>query len=263
MVDPGVLQPRPEALSQITLMRRLCAALLNRTQCALILLTLLVALGGCGRDARVSTFTASPTASVATPRSGQAAQGLVGAMTTVIPPTPTASPVPTTIPIPTAAPQPLIGSAQLIVTPEPLIAAAIPHGHTVAAADLIAAGGARHFAGDCAEAITLYEQAIATDPGFSNVYALLALCLYDQGRIDAAITRWQEALQRDPLSPDALAGLGTALYRQGQQEAGLARYRQAVALDLRYADEMFLRADSLWTAPTILDSRALRSQLLP
>lgn len=257
MVNPVSLQPRSDTPSRMTSMRRSDAASLGRAQCALILLALLVALGGCGRDVRVAPFTASPTASVAAPGPGQAARGLVGAMTTVIPPTPTASPVPP------ATPQPLIGTTQPVVTPEPLVAAAIPHGSAVAAADLIAAGGAQHFAGACAEAIPLYEQAIATDPGFSNVYNLLALCLYDQGRIDAAMTRWQEALQRDPLSPDALAGLGTALYRQGQQEAGLARYRQAVALDPRYADETFLRADSLWSAPAILDSRALRSQLLP
>jgi hypothetical protein len=256
MVNPVSLQPRPDTPSRTTSMRRSDAASLGRPQCALILLALLVALGGCGRDVRVAPFTPSPTASVAAPGPGQAARGLVGAMTTVIPPTPTASPVPP------ATPQPLIGTVQPVVTPEPLVAEMTPRS-PAAAADLIAAGGSRQFAGACAEAIPLYEQAIATDPGFSNVYALLALCLYDQGRVDAAITRWQEALQRDPLSPDALAGLGTGLYRQGQQEAGLARYRQAVALDPRYADETFLRTDSLWGGSAIFDSRELRLKLLP
>jgi len=261
MVTPVSSQPRPDTPSRTTSVRRSCAAPLSRAPSALRLLVLLVALGGCGREVRLSPFTASPTAGVVAPGAEQAAQGLVGAMSTVIPPASTATPAPTTV-VPTASPQPLIGTVQLVVTPEPRVGEPIPSS-PVAAADLIAAGGARQFDGACAEAIPLYEQAIATDPGFSNVYALLALCLYDQGRVDAAITRWQETLQRDPLSPDALAGLGTALYRQGQQEAGLAHYRQAVALDLRYADELFLRADSLWGAPAIFDSRVLRAQLLP
>jgi tetratricopeptide (TPR) repeat protein len=184
-------------------------------------------------------------------------------MTTVIPPDPPVITAPTMIAVPTAVPQPLIGTAELGVTPAPLIGETILRSPVVTAADLIAAGGARQFAGACTEAIALYEQAIAMDPGFSNVYALLALCLYDQGQFDAAIAGWHEALKRDPLSPDVLAGLGTALYWQGQQELGLAYYSQALALDPRYADETFLRTESLWGASAILDSRVLRSQLLP
>jgi tetratricopeptide (TPR) repeat protein len=124
----------------------------------------------------------------------------------------------------------------------------------------LAAGAARQLAGACAEAISLYGQAIAADPSFSNVYAQLALCLYDHGHVDEAVARWREALQRDPLSPDALAGLGVALYVQGQREAGLAYYRQAVSLDSRYADETYLRTETLWGGSIIFDSRPLRQQ---
>lgn len=262
MLTPVWPRPCPDTPSWTTSMRRSWAAPLSGAQSALRLLVLLIALGGCGREVRVSSFTASATAEVAASGPGQAARGFVATMSTVIAPGSTTTPAPTTTAVPTAAPQPLIGTVELVATPEPLVGEAIPRS-PVAAADLIAAGGAQQFAGACAEAIPLYEQAIATDPGFSNVYALLALCLYDQGRVDAAITRWQEALQRDPLAPDALAGLGTALYRQGQQEEGLAHYSQAVLLDPRYADETFLRADSLWGAPAIFDSRVLRAQLFP
>lgn len=164
------------------------------------------------------------------------------------------------LPVPSATPTPLTGVMQPVVS-APLDDVAELQDSAVVAADLISHGSALQFAGACADAIPLYEQAIALEPGFSNVYAVLALCLYDQGRIDEAIARWQEALQRDLQSPDALAGLGTALYIQGQQEAGLALYRQAVDLDPRYADEAFLREDSFWGGSAIFDSRVLRRQL--
>jgi tetratricopeptide (TPR) repeat protein len=134
---------------------------------------------------------------------------------------------------------------------------------SVAAAELIVAGSALQFAGACAEAIPLFEQAIAIDPNFANVYALLGLCYYEQGHLDAAIIRWEEALRRDPLSPDALAGLGTALYRQGQHEAGLELYRQAVAVDPGFGNETYLRVERFWSGPAIFDSRVLRAVLAP
>ena len=220
----------------------------------LVLIIVLGTLSGCAREPIVSLFTASPTPTAPLP--AQVAVGIVGAMTTITPPSPTAAPTP--------PPQPLSGFAQpqTPAPPAPLIGVAVPVAPAVAA-DLIAAGSAYQYAGACAEAIPLYEQAISADPGFSNVYALLALCLYDQDRIDDAVPRWREALQRDPQSPDALAGLGTALYRQGERAAGLDLYRQAVAVDMRYADETFLRTDSLWGGPALFDSRALRAQLVP
>jgi tetratricopeptide (TPR) repeat protein len=124
---------------------------------------------------------------------------------------------------------------------------------SVVAAELIAAGSALQLAGACREAIPLFEQAITIDPNFANVYALLGLCHYEQGQIDAAVARWQEALADDPFSPDALAGLGTALYRLGRREDGLEHYRQAVAVDPGYGDEAYLRAQRLWGAPALLD----------
>jgi len=257
MVNPISSQPQRTTDAYLTRSRLPRIAPLCGRSASLLALTLSIVVStlvGCARDPMVSPFTVSLTATALRP--AQAAGGLIGAMTTITPPTPTAEP---------ATPsQPLIGEAQL-QTPDPsaqLIGVAAPIAPAVAA-DLIAAGAASQYAGACAEAIPLYEQAISADPGFSNVYALLALWLYDQGRIDDALVRWREALQRDPQAPDALAGLGTALYRQGEQAAGLEFYRQAVVVDSRYADELFLRTDSLWGGPAIFDSRTLRAQLAP
>lgn len=213
----------------------------RRAPAILLVLVLLVALGalaGCAREPVISSFTVSPTVTsqglrgITAPQP-QAAGGLVGEATTITPPTATAEPSPTPQPLigdmqpvvtpAPATPQPLIGNAQSMATPVPLVGVVVLQDSAVVAANLIVRGSALQFAGACADAIPLYEQAIAADPSFSNVYALLGLCLYDQGRVDAAIARWQEALQRDPQSPDALAGLGTALYQQGQRDAGLAR----------------------------------------
>ena len=257
MVNPISSQPQRATHACATCSRHHHIAPLCVRSAPRLLLVLLIAMGalsGCARKPIVSLFTASPTPTTLLP--AQVAVGIVGAMTTITPPSPTAAP--------TAPPQPLSGFAQpqTPAPPAPLIGVAVPVAPAVAA-DLIAAGSAYQYAGACAEAIPLYEQAISADPGFSNVYALLALCLYDQDRIDDAVPRWREALQRDPQSPDALAGLGTALYRQGEQASGLDLYRQAVAVDMRYADETFLRTDSLWGGPALFDSRALRAQLVP
>jgi hypothetical protein len=216
-----------------------------------------------GRKELISRFRAPVTA---TPTFvPQAAQGLVGSTSLV---TPTLAPSPSPTAAPTASSQPLSGVAIPQPTPAPqpssppsLSGVGLPRTPDPnLAADLIAAGSALQFAGACVDAIPLYKRAITADPSFSNVYSQLALCLYDQGRVDEAIVRWREALERDPLSPDALAGLGTALYRKGEQEGGLASYRQAISLDPRYADEIFLRAETLWGGSAIIDSRPLRGQ---
>lgn len=252
----------PDAASAPLHHTRIRSAWLSGSYAKLVTLVLaLIALAGCGREPIISPLAASPASSfplrtTMLPQE-QAAAGLVGVMVTATPPSPTASPPPAATSAPPVEPPPLIGFA----LPQPAEFSGSPP--SVAAAELIAAGSALQFAGACREAISLYEQALVLDPNFANVYALLGLCLYDQGQIDAAVTRWQEALSYDPLSPDGLAGLGTALYRLGQREAGLELYRQAVSVDPGYIDETYLRADRLWSAPALLDSRVLRSALAP
>ena len=227
-----------------------------------LLLTTLVVLAGCGHEPRLSGYAVATTATAV----GNQVAGplpLIGFALPRASPTLRATPPPlraTMLPAPTVAPPPLSGI--FVPTTEPLPPTA-PATDPVAAADLIVQGRALQVNGLCTEAIPLYEKAIAADPSFSDVYSLLAFCLYDLGRYNAAIARWQQALQRAPALADALAGLGTARYRQGQRAAGLASYGQAIAVDPAYADEGYLLLDRLWGGPAILDSRPLRAQLAP
>jgi hypothetical protein len=173
----------------------------------------MAALSGCAREpflspAALPTSSPPPLRGTALP---QEAMGLVGAMTTITRPEPTVPPPAPATPAPTVSPAPLTGMA---LPQSEELSGAPP---SIVAAELIAAGSALQLAGACREAIPLFEQAITIDPNFANVYALLGLCHYEQGQIDAAVARWQEALADDPLSPDALAGLGTALYAWGDE----------------------------------------------
>lgn len=256
MATPSPSHPRPFAIAVIVV---------------IALIIILAALRGDGRAVLIARFSATAGPAPLP----QAAWGIIGPTSSVMP-TAASQPSPTPVPTATAAPAPSPAEAPMVLppplhdaygpqsSPTPTPLASVPALHDSAvAAELIAAGSALQFAGACDEAIPLYERSIAIDPGFSNVYTLLAFCHYEQGRVDEAMAHWQEALRRDPFAPDALAGLGTALYRQGQLEAGLERYRQAVDVDPRYADETFLRTQPGWGNAAIVDSRLLRAQPAP
>jgi tetratricopeptide (TPR) repeat protein len=267
--------PRPRRCSadqRQMIFRLTCGQAIRRFAlfiCVAILLT------GCDGQPYISGFVQAPTP---TPTMGQLSgpAPLVGIAEVA----PTTSPAPLVgiaEVAPTTSPAPLVGIAEVAPTtsPAPLvgIAEAVPNvsaaaliapiADPIAAANLIVQGRALQVNGYCTEAILHYEQAIAADASFSDVYSLRAFCFYDLGRYEDALASWQEALRRDPGNADALAGLGTVYYRQGQATPGLGYYLQAVALDPGYADEGYLLVDRLWGGPSILDSRPLRAQISP
>lgn len=171
-----------------------------------------------------------------------------------------AASAPSPQPAPLAPVTPGQGGALSSSEQQPSIAALVPAAQAV---DLLLRGNELQRAGQCAEAVPVFEQAIAADPVLSSTYSFLAFCLFELGRIDEAIARWEEATARNPADADALAGLGMALYLRGEQGAGQDRYREAVAIDARYADEGFLRGEARWNEASVVASRPLRGAQAP
>ena len=74
-------------------------------------------------------------------------------------------------------------------------------------------------AGADRQAITLFESALAKQPG--SITALVNLGLYDAsaGRLDAAIALWQRALKLNPCAVEAARNLNIALREKGDETA--------------------------------------------
>lgn len=74
-------------------------------------------------------------------------------------------------------------------------------------------------AGELAEAVAAYKQAIALDPNYQTAYANLGVVYYQQGQFDLAATQYEKALELDPNDGDVAYNLG-ALYLQQALSAG-------------------------------------------
>lgn len=121
-------------------------------------------------------------------------------------------------------------------------------------ADVAEAGGAAQMLIVPPEALTLYEQAVASMAGgdmadaesrfqdfllkypqFPGAYVNLAIILSERGDLEAAEANLQEALAIDPEQAVALNRLGMVLRRQGRLEDAERAYQGAIAAAPDYA----------------------------
>ncbi len=105
-----------------------------------------------------------------------------------------------------------------------------PPGGTAAQPDALQRGLAAHTAGRLDEAIRLYYEALAQDPG--NEFAFFNLGQIEQTRknLVGAEAWYRLALQNDPKLPQALYNLGIVRYLRGDPKEGADLQRQLIAL---------------------------------
>lgn len=85
--------------------------------------------------------------------------------------------------------------------------------------------------GDLEQAVVLYRQAIAREPGVASYHRSLADVLALRGEIDGALAALERALELEPEHVSAHLQLGELrLQHEGSSEAALASLRRAVAL---------------------------------
>jgi tetratricopeptide (TPR) repeat protein len=110
------------------------------------------------------------------------------------------------------------------------------------------------------EALAAFDQAIGVAPAWSQPYNNKAFCLYELGQYEAALQAWLLAIDLNYLNADAFAGAGLAFATLGQQAEGQRYYDRALAIEPRYRDAAWMRAEHFWTERAIAASAVLRGE---
>jgi protein O-GlcNAc transferase len=95
---------------------------------------------------------------------------------------------------------------------------------------LIAAGNAAEDEGRPADALKLYDQAIACAPELARAHLNRGNALMALNDFDAAINAFETAFRHDPALAGALYNLGNAYTRQRRYEEACSAYRKALSL---------------------------------
>ncbi len=114
-------------------------------------------------------------------------------------------------------------------------------------------GGAMHMLGLIAfqigrtdTAVDLLSQAAVLDPLVGAVHSNLGLALMARGRMAAAEASLRRALILAPQQPETHASLGQLLLQQGKLEEAVTNFRTALARDPNLADAQSGLGESLW-----------------
>jgi tetratricopeptide (TPR) repeat protein len=86
-------------------------------------------------------------------------------------------------------------------------------------------------AGDIAEAIAQYEQALALDPNFTIAHLNLGGLLATQGKFDQAIFHFRRSVELQPGNAPIYYSLAIALAGNGQKDEAIANLHKALAID--------------------------------
>ncbi len=93
-----------------------------------------------------------------------------------------------------------------------------------------------------AEAVPLYDKAIALDAGGADAFQLRGLALFELGQFSAAADSYRAALKLVPTYAVAHNGLGLALTHIGDSKAGFESYNAAIAADPKFASPYINRS---------------------
>ncbi|MGC8730963.1 MAG: tetratricopeptide repeat-containing sulfotransferase family protein [Halothiobacillaceae bacterium] len=89
---------------------------------------------------------------------------------------------------------------------------------------------ALHQQGQVAQALPLYQQALALAPGVAQIHHLLGLALLSLGQADQAASSFDAALRLDPNHIEALLQRGLLHYTAQRDAAAVADFQRVVAL---------------------------------
>lgn len=117
-------------------------------------------------------------------------------------------------------------------------------------------GQAQLEAGQTAEAVKHFEQALRLSPGRPMAYNNLAGALAKLGRTEEAVENARAAVKLSPDYAEAHFNLGTALLRQGEGSAAIVHFENAVRLQPNYAEALCNYGAALLQAGRPIDAVA-------
>ena len=152
-------------------------------------------------------------------------------------------------PQPTAAPKPVLPKAAPPPAPKPVQATAAqtklwkslkPEQKMALrereAVRLFAQALERHRAGNLAEAVRIYGQALLLDPKIADIYNNMGVALRRLGKREAAMACYRRSLVLKPDNAGAYTNLGNVLRELGRLDVAAASHRRAVGLAPDSAD---------------------------
>jgi serine/threonine protein kinase/tetratricopeptide (TPR) repeat protein len=83
---------------------------------------------------------------------------------------------------------------------------------------------------ESAEAIGFMRTAVALQPQYADLHALLGHYLWNQTDLDEAVVAYRMAIERQPNFPDAFHNLGNVLHDQRKWPEAIAAYQKAIEL---------------------------------
>lgn len=101
--------------------------------------------------------------------------------------------------------------------------------------------------GDTAEALILYQKAIALDPSYPAPYNDLGILREEQGKLAEAEQMYRQALERNPNYLEAHANLAMLSERMGEKEKAIFHWLKRYQLGDAY-DPWTIRAEERLTA---------------
>jgi len=104
-----------------------------------------------------------------------------------------------------------------------------------------------HRAGQLAQAESLYQQVLQSNPAHADALHMLGVAFYQTGRAEQAVSAISQALQIHPKNTDYLNHYALSLRAAGQPEAAVKSLQQAVLLQPKDLDIQFNLANTLLT----------------
>ncbi|HTW95999.1 MAG TPA: tetratricopeptide repeat protein, partial [Tepidisphaeraceae bacterium] len=104
--------------------------------------------------------------------------------------------------------------------------------------ELVKLGLKHHQAGRLLEAESIYRQALAADPNYSDALHLLGVIFYQAKKYDTAIELVRRAIALKPQADIYYSNYGVFLEACGRHQEAVAAYRRALQINPNYADVM-------------------------
>jgi len=95
--------------------------------------------------------------------------------------------------------------------------------------------------GEYDQAISVYNKALALNPGYTEAYLNRGIAYRNKGQHDQAVSDYDKVLQIDPKDARAYCNRGNALIEKGQYDNAISDYNKALEINSKDAQVFYNR----------------------